>query len=72
MIIAEGMDEIELNEKVDRIKVLASEIKNLYFAVGSYVACNDEDIRKAMRSADERMYDDKKNFYSLHPELKYR
>ena len=72
MIIAEGMDKAELNQKVDRIKALASEIRNLYFAVGSYVARDGEDIRKAMRSADERMYDDKKNFYSFHPELKYR
>ncbi len=72
MIIAEGLDKKELNEKIDNLKALASEKENLYFAIGTHVAQNGEDIRTAMRSADEKMYDDKKQFYLSHPELKYR
>ena len=72
MIIAEGLDKKELNEKIDNLKALASEKENLYFAIGTHVAQNGEDIRTAMRSADENMYDDKKQFYLSHPELKYR
>ena len=72
MIIAEGLDKKELNEKIDNLKAFASEKENLYFAIGTHVAQNGEDIRTAMRSADEKMYDDKKQFYLSHPELKYR
>ena len=72
MIIAKGLDRQELTKKIKSIKTMANEIENLYFAVGTHVAKEGEDIRKVMRLADEKMYKDKKKFYEVHPELKYR
>ena len=72
MIIAKGLDRQELTKKIKSIKTMANEIENLYFAVGTHVAKECEDIRKVMRLADEKMYKDKKKFYEVHPELKYR
>jgi hypothetical protein len=38
-----------------------------------YIDINQgEDIRSAMRVADERMYADKKAYYAKNPERKYR
>ena len=72
MIIADGLNKKELDKKVKTIKAKASEIDGLCFAIGSHVAQEGEDIRMVMRSADEKMYEDKKAFYEIHPELKYR
>ncbi len=72
MIIAEGLDKRALNRKVKNIKTMAAEIEDLCFAIGTHVAQEGEDIRSVMRAADEKMYEDKKNFYLEHPELKYR
>ena len=43
---------------------------NIRIVAGNKPHC--EDIRTAMRIADERMYHDKKEFYDKHPERKYR
>ncbi len=72
MIIAEGLDENVLEKKIESIRTMSSKIENLHFAIGGHVAQEGEDIRLVMRSADEKMYDDKKKYYSEHPELKYR
>ena len=45
---------------------------NISLSVGTYVVHEGEDIRNAMRAADERMYNDKKEYYDKHPEKRYR
>ena len=59
-IIIKGISESEIEEKIARIRE-ASEL-------GSSVVPNSRDIRKALRQADERMYEDKKIYYEMHPE----
>ena len=40
--------------------------------IGNYYVKDDEDVRSAMRRADERMYMDKEEYYKNHPNEKYR
>ena len=49
-----------------------AEKENIHVSIGTYVVREGEDIRTAMRVADERMYADKNAYYEAHPELKYR
>ena len=71
MIIAADMDEDMLEARLKRVKEQA-EKENVQVSIGTYVVRDGEDIRTAMRVADERMYADKNAYYEAHPELKYR
>ncbi len=46
--------------------------KNVSLSAGVSLSSEEPDILKAMRAADSRMYADKDQYYSEHPELKYR
>ena len=71
MIIAADMDEDMLEARLKRVKEQA-EKENVQVSIGTYVVRDGEDIRTAMRVADERMYAAKNPYYEAHPELKYR
>ena len=71
MILASDMDEDMLEARLKRVKEQAEKEK-VQVSIGTYVVREGEDIRTAMRVADERMYADKKRYYDEHPELKYR
>lgn len=72
MLIAEGIDENALEERVKSLHEQAAAAKDVHFAVGTCFVKEGEDIRTAMRLADERMYTDKNEYYTRHPERKYR
>ena len=72
MVIARGMDENEVEEKRRFIKERAEAIKDLCFAIGTHVVRSAEDIRTAMRLADQGMYADKREYYASHPDRRYR
>jgi len=44
--------------------------KDLVFSVGVAYTSDSKDIRIALHIADERMYEDKKRYYELHPDKK--
>lgn len=46
--------------------------KNVSLSADVSLSSEEPDILKAMRAADSRMYADKDQYYSEHPELKYR
>lgn len=72
MILLRGTTEEKLNDYVKQIKTLAGETETVSFAAG---VCLEQDSRKiyeAMKTADVRMYEDKKKFYNENPELKRR
>lgn len=71
MILASEMDEDVLEARLKRVAEQA-EKENIHVSIGTYVVHEGEDIRTAMRVADERMYADKNAYYEAHPELKYR
>ena len=49
-----------------------SDRENVSISAGAYVMSEGDDIRTAMRIADERMYADKALYYEKHPDKKYR
>lgn len=58
----------EFENKIKLLKEKANDPDWLNFAVGFYNDMKGHSLRKAMRYADERMYKDKKAYYSSHPE----
>ena len=67
MIIAVDIAETELERRVERLRKQSAE-GGVSFAVG-YAFDNDgKDIRRTMRLADERMYEDKALYYRSHPD----
>ena len=62
----------EFDEKIRRVNEISKDQTRVSFAVGSSFAEENIDIRKLLHKADEDMYEDKKEYYARHPELKYR
>ena len=67
MIVAVDITETELNSRVERLRRQSAE-DGVSFAVGSAFDNDGRDIRRTMRLADERMYEDKALYYRLHPD----
>ena len=71
MILINDMDKDILAQRLERLAEQAGK-ENISLSVGTCVVREGEDIRNAMRIADERMYADKKAYYEKYPERKYR
>lgn len=71
MILALNTSMSEMDEKIATLRNV-SEDNKVSFAVGLCFDDTKLDIRKSMHIADERMYDDKDEYYREHPERKYR
>lgn len=69
--IASEIANYQLLQRLERLEQQADKA-NISLSVGTYVVHEGEDIRNAMRAADERMYNDKKEYYDKHPEKRYR
>lgn len=70
MIIVPDTSENELKELCAQVKQSSLGFGKAGFATGYCHVDDSQDIRKAMHTADERMYIDKAQFYEDHPELK--
>ena len=70
MILDCKTDEAELKKRVEKLRRDSEDPNNISFALGYYFDNGEGDIRKAMRTADERMYMDKERFYAMFPERK--
>ena len=70
MVLTRGRDEAELLKNCEELKQLASRCSHVSFATGCCVVEDSTEIRKALKTADERMYRDKESFYLNHPDLK--
>lgn len=70
MIIVPDTDEDKLRELCVKVKDSSLGFGSVGFATGYCCVSDSHDIRKAMHTADERMYLDKAQFYEDHPELK--
>ena len=70
MVLLSFTTEDKIVEKINKTKKLSRHYDNVSFAIG-YCYQNDlGDITEALKTADERMYADKEQFYKEHPELK--
>ena len=72
MLIAVDVCENALKERVEKLRKNSEDPDNISFALGLYFDDSGSDIRAAMRTADERMYEDKKRYYGKYPERKLR
>ncbi|MER2056199.1 MAG: sensor domain-containing diguanylate cyclase [Clostridia bacterium] len=70
MILTSGKTKEELEEQCAKIKELAAGYPHVSFAAGCCVIQDSREIRKALKTADEMMYEDKENYYQNHPELR--
>ncbi len=70
IIISLNITPEELDRKVDTLREVSKKYDKVSFAIGSCHDANKENVRTALRYADERMYEDKRIFYENHPEMK--
>jgi len=65
-----GASEEDVNRKIAQLRGAADKYDNLVFAIGGCVADNANDVRDALRRADELMYEDKNAYYAKHPKTR--
>ena len=70
MLIAVDLPEKLIADRVEKLRIESEDPNNISFALGQYFDDQGEDIRIAMRTADERMYADKERYYAKFPERK--
>lgn len=71
VILAENAAPGQLERCAESLKSENSDDNDVSFAAGCSVNFPAHEITKAMKMADDNMYEDKKLFYKLHPEKKY-
>lgn len=67
-VFCPDITEDELKQQVNQLYSLANSTPDVSFAVGFIHVTGEYDIRNTMKTADELMYKDKKEYYRLHPE----
>lgn len=67
-IIILGLTEEKMNMDIENLRKIQNKYEGLVFAIGGCVVKSGLEVRTALRTADERMYEDKKKFYEKHPE----
>ena len=72
MVIATKMTPETVDKRVSDLIEKANKTDTVRFAVGVSYSKDEPDILKAMRSADKKMYEDKKHYYEVNPDLVYR
>ncbi len=71
-IILQDVKEQEVDLKSAAIKEAIGRRGNINIAMGCCVVGDKCDIRRALHEADEKMYEDKKEFYRRNPDLVHR
>ncbi len=72
MIIALNIPKSQLENSIQKLNDPAYNPQKVLFAVGFFYSETECDIRDAMKKADALMYENKKRYYAMHPELKIR
>jgi len=67
-IIVLGITEEELDRRVEAIREAENKYDDVSFAIGSCYDPDKRNVRRALKIADERMYEDKRIYYEKHPE----
>ena len=71
MIVTDVTEE-ELANKVEQVRTNSKDFAGVNYAIGFSVEKKAKDVRKALRKADENMYEDKRLFYESHPDIQRR
>ena len=67
IVIVTGIEQAELEEKIQALHQAEETYGNISFAIGYDVEENVRNVRKALQEADVLMYEDKKAHYQKHP-----
>ncbi|MCR4822456.1 MAG: GGDEF domain-containing protein [Treponema sp.] len=70
MILLRDVNEDEIKLLMEKLKSRAEKHEKVSFALGYSIQDDCNEIRRAMREADSRMYEDKNKYYEKFPELK--
>ena len=70
MVLMTFTTEETIVERITKAKKLSRHYGNVSFAFGYSFQSVVTDITEALKTADERMYADKEQYYKEHPELK--
>ena len=65
-IISLGITEEELEKRMNEIRAAAAKTENVRFALGMCYVDEKSKVKTALRTADERMYGDKRLYYEHH------
>ena len=71
-VILLGVTDEELKGKAEELRQASKKYEHVVFAIGVCLEDDYTEVRQALKIADQRMYEDKKLFYEMHPELKKR
>lgn len=67
IVFCQNTTEERVEEQVSQLKGMAENTNDVSFAVGSVFCTGAYDINAAIQEADDKMYQDKKNYYLTHP-----
>lgn len=68
VMICQNTDEDELERLLSQLRALTDSTQDVSFALGKCFCDKDNDIVRAMQTADDNMYKDKQDYYRHHPE----
>lgn len=72
MILAADISESIIEERISKLRIESEDPEGVSMSLGAYCGSGNKNIQDAMRIADERMYEDKNNYYIKYPERKSR
>ncbi|MCR5337823.1 MAG: GGDEF domain-containing protein [Lachnospiraceae bacterium] len=70
IVILPGVTEDEVKDGIDALRKASEKYERLSFSVGGYVEDDPKEVKRALKIADQRMYEDKREYYKIHPDLK--
>ena len=71
-VFVTGLSEAEFMEKIEKLKKYTYTDEGVCFAFGYCADDGKHDIRYDMKTADERMYADKEEYYKLYPDRRHK
>ena len=69
-VIMLGVFQDDLNAATKKLREVSGKYERLSFAIGSCVSPDSHNVREALKIADQRMYEDKREYYVKHPGLR--
>ena len=71
-VILPGTDTQEMIAGMEKLRKVSEKYERVSFAIGGCVEQDIRDVRTALKIADQRMYEDKREYYVRHPEIRKR
>ena len=69
-VIMLGVSQDDLNAATKKLREVSGKYERVSFAIGSCVDADSHNVREALKIADQRMYEDKREYYVKHPGLR--